>query len=257
MCYPQLLYRLGSKGACRTAALSSSRIKRSPHTQRILGGALRSMPRVTGASAWGKPRRRARASFWHQRPQRRPSFPNVVLSLEEPSWSSPALNEAREQRSKEPKADLARAKLLGRATRLWACNYTIPLEHELKEHPDLVANVVDMYAAQTSTYRMRLTDDRLKARYDAKTQFCVRDTVAVMRRRRNQFDIPFSVDARSLSYFNQRIATRVWRDNQKGLRIIHRDGCKTLLDAMIEVEPKPPFLLNQFVSVFGVDQCNV
>ena len=154
-------------------------------------------------------------------------------------------------------AEVARQKLLGRARALYDNDYRLHLENELKEAPDLVESSVQLYASQTSTYRARLTDERLIARYDEKTATSVRDTVAVLRRRRNQFDIPFSVDARSISYFNQRVPTRIWRDQQRGMRIIHRDGCKALLDAMIEVERKPPFLENPHVCVFGVDQCNV
>jgi hypothetical protein len=153
-------------------------------------------------------------------------------------------------------AEVARQKLLGRASKLWGNNYEHHCRHELTEVPDLVETCMQVYAAQTSTYRARLTDKRLIARYDEKTAVSLRDTVTVLRRRRNQFDIPFLVDARSLSYFNQRVPKRVWKDQQAGLRIIHRDGCKILLDAMLEVQPKPPFLENDFVSVFGVDQCN-
>jgi uncharacterized protein YigA (DUF484 family) len=107
---------------------------------------------------------------------------------------------------------VARQKLLGRARALYDNDYRLHLENELKEAPDLVEKCMEVYASQTSAYRARLTDGRLIARYDEKTATSVRDTVAVLRRRRNQFDIPFSVDARSISYFNQRVPKRVWRD---------------------------------------------
>ena len=63
-------------------------------------------------------------------------------------------------------------------------------------------------SAQLNTYRSQLTarnNEDLMRRYDAKTERMIRDTVAVARRRRNQQDIPFSVLARSISDFNQRV----------------------------------------------------
>jgi hypothetical protein len=63
-------------------------------------------------------------------------------------------------------------------------------------------------------------------------------------------DVPFSVDARSISYFNQRVPTRIWRDQQTAMRILHRDTCMKLLDAMLETEPAPPWPQNPHVTVF-------
>jgi hypothetical protein len=82
-------------------------------------------------------------------------------------------------------AEVARQKLLGRASKLWGNNYEHHCRHELTEVPDLVETCMQVYAAQTSTYRARLTDKRLIARYDEKTAVSLRDTVAVLRRRRN------------------------------------------------------------------------
>jgi hypothetical protein len=165
------------------------------------------MPRVTGANAWGKPgNRKARSHRWHRRPQRPATTDD---GLEDPAWSKPAFD-CNEERPHASQAVIARQKLLNRARKLWADDYTTHLEFELKERPELTMSVVELYCAQMSTYRARLSDSRLIERYDLKTKISVRDTVAVLRRRRNQFDIPFSVDARSLSYFNQRVPRRVW-----------------------------------------------
>ena len=169
------------------------------------------MPRVTGANAWGRPgNRKARSYRWHRRPQRPASTDAAFHGLEDPAWSTPAFDSNEEQ----PRALMARQKLLNRARKLWADDYTNHLEFELKERPELTMSVIELYCAQTSTYRARLSDERLIARYDLKTTISVRDTVAVLRRRRNQFDIPFSIDARSLSYFNQRVPRRIWREQQ-------------------------------------------
>lgn len=154
------------------------------------------------------------------------------------------------------RAAAARLVLLSRCRALWTTNYQPLLEMEAKECPELWEHVSLVYRAQTSQYRLRLTDPTLVAKYDLKTDGMIRNTVAVMRRRRNQLDIPFSTSGRSLSYFNQRVPTRVWKDQQRGMHILHRTTCQTLLDGMLETDPGPGFILNDLVVVFCVDQCN-
>ena len=69
-----------------------------------------------------------------------------------------------------------RNKLLGRASKLWDSDYKKHNRDELLEAPELVATCIEMYALQTSTYRARLKDERLIARYDEmKTATSVRD----------------------------------------------------------------------------------
>ena len=118
--------------------------------------------------------------------------------------------------------------LLTRARNLWSNDYNWNLHVEEQEVPELRAKVVELFAAQVSGYRARLHEPRLLEAYDAKTARIVRDETAIARRRLNQLDIPFSIDARSMSYFNQRIAQRAWKDQQHGLRILHRDATRRL-----------------------------
>jgi hypothetical protein len=106
-----------------------------------------------------------------------------------------------------------------RARKLWQCDYAPPLHEERLEEPQLWETTSLLFSAQTSTYRQRMTDERLALKYDAKADKQVRDTVAVLRRRRNIHVVPFSVMARSLSYFNQRVPERVWADQCRGMRI--------------------------------------
>ena len=216
------------------------------------------MPRVTGQGAWAKARTsRARSQRWYQRRVHRASnaYDPDAAGMQDPKWS-PTAEPPPEQPPKLCKAVIFRMVLLSRARALWEVSYDEHLLHEAKEAPELRLQVASVYAAQISSYRARLKDERLAGRYDLKTDRMVRDTTAQLRRRRNQLDIPFSILARSISYFNQRVPARVWKDQQKALRIVHRDTCMRLLDAMLEVEPAPPWLESQLVAVFGVDQNN-
>jgi hypothetical protein len=105
------------------------------------------------------------------------------------------------------------------ARRLWSCDYTSELLEEKAEAPELWQFVTEHFASQTSSYRMRLTDPRLIERYDAKAEKQIRDHVSVLRRRKSAHVLTFSCMARSISYLNQKLATRVWADHQRGLKI--------------------------------------
>ena len=122
---------------------------------------------------------------------------------------------------KVSRAEDARRKYLQRATNLWGSpqEYLEYLRLESLETPELWESVALMFAGQCSSYRQRLHDERRIAKYDAKADKQVRDTVSVLRRRRSQLDIPFSTYARSVSYFNQRVPHRVWIEQRRGLRI--------------------------------------
>ena len=146
--------------------------------------------------------------------------------------------------------------LIDRAAQLWAPDYQENLLAESMECPRLREQVLEVFDQQKSSYRVRLKDKEKVEQYDQKTLRCLRDTAAVMRRRRSMHDIPFSVMARSISYFNQRVPFRVWRDQQRGLRIVARETVQKTLDCMLDVAPKLPWLRNECVSVFCLDQCN-
>lgn len=192
-------------------------------------------------------------------------MPSPAGGLDDPAWAETLGAEAADEHvstaSMGPEAKLGRAAagrayLHFRAGRLWSNDYTVWLQRECEEVPALRASVVEMTTVQVSTWRLRLKEPEAIAAYDHKTERIVRDTTAQMRRRRNMFDIPFSVDARTMSYFNQRVPTRVWLENQAAMRILHRQSAKVVLNAMMEIQPKPPFITNGFVACFCVDQCN-
>ena len=172
---------------------------------------------------WASTRRpKGRAARWEQRPKweqrsaaQESEGHNVVaaaVGLEDPAWAQPPGN----------RFERARAAFDARARALWGTpdQYREQLRLEALEDPELYLAVQATLAGrQRSTYRAQLRDERLIERYDAKEQKQVRDTVAVLRRRRSQLIVPFSIDARNISYFNQRVPERVWNDQQKGLRI--------------------------------------
>lgn len=223
------------------------------------------MPRAGTRNAWAKPASRRHAR-WAREPQRRQAVSQPTAGLPDPQWGSPGGGAAEGAVASAetlivPEAKLSRAAawrswIVFRAGRLWSCDYAHFLNLERLEVPELREKVVQTCLGQMSIYRERLTNPHQIAAYDAKTERMIRDQTAVLRRRANQFDIPFSVDARSQSYFNQRVPKRVWKDQQHGLVILHRDSTEKVARTMVEVQPAPPFIANMHVACFGVDQCN-
>lgn len=180
----------------------------------------------------------------------------LCRSAHTPSQCEPGMRLPTETEVQLSKAESWQMVYRIRAQMLWSNDYSYWLAVERSEAPQLWEAVGLMFSTQTSTYRQRMTNVRLSERYDAKADKQMRDMVAVLRRRRNVHDVPFSVSARSLSYFNQRVPVRVWKDQQQQLRVTHPSTCKKLLDTMKEMEPEPPWIQNQYVAVFAVDQCN-
>lgn len=170
---------------------------------------------------WGASMRdKRRRPGWERRPRR--SHTETASEDVSEEATATAADEMREATTGvESRAENARLKLLQQATMLWGtpAEYREYLRLESFEAPELWNSVVLMYHGEVSSYRQRMTDERLIVRYDAKGEKLVRDTVSVLRRRRSQLDVPLSTMARSISYFNQRVPTRVWRDQQRGLRI--------------------------------------
>ena len=107
------------------------------------------------------------------------------------------------------------------------------------------------YRARSST-STGLHGERLQS-YDARTADRQRDSVAHLRRAVNQRDWSFSILARSISWFNQRIPHRVWNSEQKAGRVAHRDTCTRLLNACSKLLCVR-FALHRSVAVFGADQ---
>ena len=221
------------------------------------------MPRSHGVANWAAPARRPKKTLWERRPARSAAAPRndatqppepvepvepvgraaagegVLVATEGVASSAEAAALLRETRIS--RAAFWQLWWLNRARKLWG-NYTVNLEAEKLEAPDIWEEVATSLRTRVSSYRRRLKQPRLILHFEAKTDRMIRDEVAVRRRRRNQLDIPFSVDARTMSYFNQRVPTRVWRDQQHGMRILHRDVAMNLLKEMKAIEPGPTFI---------------
>ena len=104
-----------------------------------------------------------------------------------------------------------------------------------------------------STYRRRITGEAAEA-YDARKDARVRDCAAILRRGHNQRDWSFSVLARSISYFNQRVPAAVWNEECNARRLASRPTCIRLLEAAVACEPPTEYPLQHLVAVFGADQ---
>jgi len=73
-------------------------------------------------------------------------------------------------------------------------------------------------------------------------------------RERSQKLVPFSVAARSISWLMQRVATRVWADQQRRKEVVHKVVCNKLLDRMLECRPPPSFLVSRLINFVYGDQ---
>jgi hypothetical protein len=167
---------------------------------------------------WARPARpKSRRAFWEHRPRRRTKDAEQPINEAQHS----AADDLPHPTKKLGRAEAERCKLLEQAAMLWASpdGYSEYLRLEKEADPELWEATSFLFKAQTSSYRRRMVNPRLIERYDAKAEKQIRDTVSVLRRRACIHVIPFSTMARSVSYFNQRVPTRVWRDQQRGLRI--------------------------------------
>ena len=138
-------------------------------------------------------------------------------------------------------------KLLDFAPSLWSSDYRPFLQAE-----DLAAQAaLDMLPQ--SSYRQRLTAEAAAA-YDAKALKRARSAVGMLARVANTRAWTFSVVARSLSWFNQRVPHRVWADACEDRYVASRPRCLELLHEMRRVEPQPAWIASPNVFVFAADQ---
>ena len=172
--------------------------------------------------------RRPKGQRWEQRRRAPQGVPDNVPGNSDQRRESPEdlpdlVRPKDEERDKQAtsKLELWRQEMRARARSLWGTpdEYRDSLEREKQEAPELWLTTTMLFDAETSRYRKELKSERLIVANNAKKEKQVRDTVSVLRRRRSQLIMPFSTLARSVSYFNQRVPTRVWRDQQRGLRI--------------------------------------
>ena len=137
---------------------------------------------------------------------------------------------------------------------MWSSNYVPLLEVEQMQNAGAQETLLDIYPM--SSYRRRMSNPELIARYDLREVDRMRDTLATVRRSRNMRAWSFSQLARSGSYFNQDVPANVWAEESSGRRLASRPTVKRLLQAMVLCEPLPDFHLHveEWVAVFGVDQ---
>jgi hypothetical protein len=138
---------------------------------------------------------------------------------------------------------------LSYARDLWRWDYSSLLDEEDVGSRALVGSL------PVSTYRQRLNNKpEAAARYDARAVKRARGAMAQLGRVSNNRNWTFSIVARSLSYFNQRVPVRVWRDEQEDRRIASRSHCILLLKEMHRLEPRPQWLPHEHVFVLAADQ---
>ena len=168
---------------------------------------------------WGAPgRRKAKKALWERR--RQWSRAAEPVHDENETFQSVAPEEV----PNEVPEKLTTSQQYKRDARvLWGSplDYVNNIHRDRERDPQLyaVTHAVFHVQAAKSTYRARLKDPRLIELYDAKANKQVRDAYDVLLRRKSVAIIPFTTWCRSLSYFNQRTPTRVWNDQQAGLRI--------------------------------------
>jgi len=104
-----------------------------------------------------------------------------------------------------------------------------------------------------TNYRRGLKGAKAQA-YDDRAQKRQRKTIATHVRQANVRHWTFSVVARSLSWFNQRVPHRVWADACAERMIASRPACVYLLEAMKKVEPAPEFVISPWGFVLCADQ---
>jgi len=138
-------------------------------------------------------------------------------------------------------------KILDFAPAMWSSDYRPFLRIE-----DPAAQAA-LDALPQSSYRRRLSAEAAVA-YDTKALKRARSAVGMLARVANTRAWTFSVVARSLSWFNQRVPHRVWADACEDRYVASRPRCLALLHEMRRVEPQPAWTHSPNVFVFAADQ---
>jgi len=104
-----------------------------------------------------------------------------------------------------------------------------------------------------SSYRRRLKGESA-VQYDERAAKRARGAMAQLSRVNNMRCWTFSIVARSLAYFNQRVPHRVWREESADRRLCARTSCSYLLSEMLKVKPQPKWTESPDVAVICADQ---
>ena len=189
------------------------------------------------------PPKQRRGSGWEKRPKRARPLPRLELAPPPPlplAIAGPAAEE-------EPEALSEWKKLLDFVPALFSANY----------EPFITAEIEATKAAavpdEPTSYRRQLKGAKADA-YDERQTARVAESLAVYKRTQNQRAWSFSIVAKSLSWFNQRVPVRVWPGAQKARAVCSRDACKRIYEAMMQNEPTPAWTASPHVFVLGYDQ---
>ena len=110
---------------------------------------------------------------------------------------------------------------------LMSTNYSEHLALEDAAATEQRGAVAELF--EPSSYRVRLSGENLD-RYDRRTADRQRDSVAHLRRSRNQRSWTFSILARTVSWFTQRVPHRVWHGESRAARVASHPTVVRLLD---------------------------
>ena len=188
------------------------------------------------------PPKKRRGSGWERRPRRRAEAAGADDKDEpmEAAFVGPDDDECAAEPSKW-------MKILDFAKDLWKSDYKPFFAAENAEARLIVDELPQ------SSYRRRLKGEKAAA-YDQKTAGRVRQSQATLARQANTRSWSFSLVARSLSWFNQRVPHRVWNDALAERSVASRPSCLVLLEEMRRTEPVPEWTESPHVFVNGSDQ---
>ena len=130
---------------------------------------------------------------------------------------------------------------------LWADDYAPFMEAELAEARESYMSLPQ------SRYRRRLKGEAAEI-YDEKGASRLCRNAAVLARGFNTQAWTFTVIARSISYFCQKVPQRVLQDGLDDRRIASQGTCNKILKQMVDVQPPVDFIVQGHVFVMGADQ---
>jgi len=187
------------------------------------------------------PPKKRRGSGWEQRPKR------SSAASAPPETQQPPEDVLKAAEIGDEAKPGKRRGIVSFAVDLWSSCYEKFFAAELAE--------VEAFAGQLpqSSYRARLKGAKAAA-YDKKLANRVRQTSASHRRQTNQQIWTHSLVARSLSWYNQRVPHRIWRDVLEERVIASRPSCLLVLEEMRRVEPQPAWIASPHLFVVGADQ---
>ena len=193
------------------------------------------------------PPKKKRGSCWEHRPRRASSGAAEAAPKRASSLSALLQKEAADSAAETaPKRWRA---LLDFAPDLWSSDYA-PL---LKVETDRAARVVQ--EAEQTAYRRRLKGEKAEA-YDSKMVKKVGSALANLDKAINQRNWTFSLIAKSVSWYNQRVPHRIIAGCTSEAQLASRSSCLAVAKEMLRpgIKPALGFTESPHVFVIGTDQ---